>query len=164
VVRGAAERLTVCVHRGPEEAEGPLALVDRQHGRLPESAEPDEDPGRVLAAEHAGWFSRPYHCIKAFSETLHRRRQEFDIPTLVIHGDDDQIVPIAVSGLRSAKMIKGATLKIYKGAPHGLMSTTKDQFNADLLQFAEQETGVAETTTRARRTETAPREISPSPA
>ncbi|MGH7531319.1 MAG: alpha/beta fold hydrolase [Gemmatimonadales bacterium] len=96
-----------------------------------------------------------YDCIKAFSETdFTEDVKKFDIPTLVIHGDDDQIVPIAVSSLRSAKMIRGATLKVYKGAPHGLMSTNKEQFNADLLQFAKQETGVAETTTRARLTET----------
>ncbi len=104
-----------------------------------------------------------HDCIKAFSETdFTQDVEKFDIPTLVIHGDDDQIVPINVSGLRSAKMIKDATLKVYKGAPHGLMSTNKEQFNADLLQFAKQETKVAETTTRARRTETRTSETSPS--
>ncbi len=106
-----------------------------------------------------------HDCIKAFSETdFTQDVEKFDIPTLVIHGDDDQIVPINVSGLRSAKMIKDATLKVYKGAPHGLMSTHKEQFNADLLQFAKQETKVAETTTRARRTETRTSETSPSTA
>jgi non-heme chloroperoxidase len=85
-------------------------------------------------------FPAAYDCVKAFSETDFREDlKKFDIPTLVIHGDDDQIVPIAVGGLRSSKMIKGATLKIYKGAPHGLMTTHKDQFNADLLEFAQQQ-------------------------
>jgi non-heme chloroperoxidase len=110
-------------------------------------------------------FPAAYDCIKAFSETdFTEDVKKFDIPTLVIHGDDDQIVPIAATGLRSAKMIRGATLKVYKGAPHGLMSTNKEQFNADLLQFAKQETRVAETTTRARRTETGTSETSPSTA
>jgi non-heme chloroperoxidase len=110
-------------------------------------------------------FLAAYDCIKAFSETdFTEDVKKFDVPTLLIHGDDDQIVPIAVSSLRSAKMIKDATLKVYKGAPHGLMSTHKEQFNADLLQFAKQETKVAETTTRARRTETRTSETSPSTA
>jgi len=85
-------------------------------------------------------FPAAYDCIKAFSETVFTDDlRKFDIPTLVIHGDDDQIVPINVGGLRSSKMIKGATLKIYKGAPHGLMSTHKEQFNADLLEFSRQQ-------------------------
>jgi non-heme chloroperoxidase len=76
-------------------------------------------------------------CIKAFSETDFRQDlKRIDVPTLVIHGDDDQIVPITVGGLRSSKMIKGATLKVYEGAPHGLMSTHQQRFNADLLAFA----------------------------
>jgi len=75
-------------------------------------------------------------CIKAFSETDQTEDlRKFDIPTLIIHGDDDQIVPIGVSALRSSKIVKDATLKIYPGAPHGLMSTHKDQLNADLLSF-----------------------------
>jgi non-heme chloroperoxidase len=75
-------------------------------------------------------------CIKAFSETgLTEDLKKFDIPTLIIHGDDDQIVPIGDSALLSSKIVKGATLKIYPGAPHGLMSTHKEQFNADLLAF-----------------------------
>jgi non-heme chloroperoxidase len=80
-----------------------------------------------------------YFCIKAFSETdFTEDLKRFDIPTLVIHGDDDQIVPITISGNRSAKMIKDAVYKVYKGAPHGLMSTHQQQFNADLLDFARQ--------------------------
>jgi pimeloyl-ACP methyl ester carboxylesterase len=61
--------------------------------------------------------------------------KKFDIPTLIIHGDDDQIVPIADSALLSSKIVKGATLKVYPGAPHGLTLTHKEQFNADLLAF-----------------------------
>ena len=77
-----------------------------------------------------------FDCIKVFSETdLTEDLKKFDIPTLIIHGDDDQIVPIADSALLSSKIVKDATLKIYPGAPHGLTSTHKDQFNADLLSF-----------------------------
>jgi non-heme chloroperoxidase len=85
-------------------------------------------------------FPAAYDCIKAFSESEYFEDvKKFDVPTLVIHGDDDQIVPINVSGLRSSRMIKGATLKIYKGAPHGLMTTHKEQFNTDLLEFTRQQ-------------------------
>jgi len=77
-----------------------------------------------------------FDCIKAFSETDQTEDlKRFDVPTLIIHGDDDQIVPIADSALLSAKIIKDATLKIYPGAGHGLMTTHKEQFNADLLTF-----------------------------
>jgi non-heme chloroperoxidase len=80
-----------------------------------------------------------HDCVKAFSESdFTEDVKKFDIPTLVIHGDDDQVVPIAVGGDRSSKMIKNATYKIYKGAPHGLMSTHQKQFNTDLLEFANQ--------------------------
>jgi non-heme chloroperoxidase len=113
-----------------------------------------------LMSMQAG-FVAAYECVKAFSETdFTEDLKKFDIPTLVIHGDDDQIVPINVGGLRSAKMIKDATLEVYKGAPHGLMSTNKAQFNSDLIQFAKQETKVAESTTRARRTESRTSEVS----
>jgi len=75
-----------------------------------------------------------YDCIKAFSETdFTEDLKRFDIPTLIIHGDDDQIVPIADSALLSSKIVKGATLKIYPGAPHGLPTTHADQLNEDLL-------------------------------
>lgn len=77
-----------------------------------------------------------YDCVKAFSETdLTEDLKKFDIPTLIIHGDDDQIVPIAASALLAVKLIKNATLKIYPGADHGLTFTRKDQFNEDLLTF-----------------------------
>jgi non-heme chloroperoxidase len=77
-----------------------------------------------------------YECIKAFSETdFTEDLKRFDVPTLVLHGDDDQIAPIAATGLISAKLIKGATLKVILGAPHGMCSTHKDQVNAALLGF-----------------------------
>ena len=77
-----------------------------------------------------------YDCVKAFSETdLTADLKRFDVPTLIIHGDDDQIVPIVTSALLSAKLVRNATLKIYPGAGHGLPLTHKDQFNADLLAF-----------------------------
>ncbi len=77
-----------------------------------------------------------FDCIRAFSETdFTEDLKKIDVPTLVIHGDDDQIVPIAASGLLSSTMIDGAVLKIYEGAPHGLADTHKDRLNADLLEF-----------------------------
>jgi non-heme chloroperoxidase len=81
-------------------------------------------------------FPASYFCIKAFSETdLTEDLKKIDVPTLILHGDDDQIVPIADSALLSAKIVKNATLKVYKGAPHGMCTTHKDQVNADLLAF-----------------------------
>ena len=75
-------------------------------------------------------------CIKAFSETdFTADLQRFDVPTLILHGDDDQIVPIGASALMSAKLVKQATLTVYPGAPHGLTDTHKDQLNRDLLAF-----------------------------
>jgi non-heme chloroperoxidase len=77
-----------------------------------------------------------YDCIKAFSETdFTEDLKKFDVPTLVLHGDDDQIVPIGAAAMFSSKIIKGATLKVYPGAPHGMCSTLKDQVNSDLLGF-----------------------------
>ena len=85
-----------------------------------------------------GTYKSCYDCVKAFSETDFRGDlKKFDVPTLVIHGDADQIVPIGVSGPLTAKLVKGAELEVYKGAPHGLVTTHKDQLNADLLAFAE---------------------------
>jgi non-heme chloroperoxidase len=81
-------------------------------------------------------FPASYFCIKAFSETdLTEDLKKIDVPTLIIHGDDDQIVPIADSALLSAKIVKNATLKVYKGAPHGLCTTHKHQVNEELLGF-----------------------------
>jgi non-heme chloroperoxidase len=77
-----------------------------------------------------------YDCIKAFSETdLTMDLQAIDVPTLIIHGDDDQIVPIVASAQKSSKIVKDAELKVYQGAPHGLTSTMKDQFHSDLMAF-----------------------------
>lgn len=74
--------------------------------------------------------------IKAFSETdFTEDLKRIDVPTLIAHGDDDQIVPIVAAALKSSKLVKGSTLKIYPGAPHGLATTHADQFNADLLAF-----------------------------
>jgi non-heme chloroperoxidase len=77
-----------------------------------------------------------YDCIRVFSETdLTEDLKKFDVPTLILHGDDDQIVPIADSAMLSAKIVAGATLKIYKGASHGMPMTHKNEVNADLLEF-----------------------------
>jgi len=77
-----------------------------------------------------------YDCIKEFSETdFTEDLKRIDVPILIIHGDDDQIVPIRTSAMMSSKLVKGATLKVYPGAPHALATTHKDQFNADLLGF-----------------------------
>jgi len=77
-----------------------------------------------------------YDCIKAFSETdFTEDLKKFDVPTLILHGDDDQIVPIAAAAMLSSKLVKGAKLKVYPGFPHGMCQTKKDQINADLLEF-----------------------------
>jgi non-heme chloroperoxidase len=77
-----------------------------------------------------------YDCIKAFSETDQTEDlKKFDVPTLIMHGTDDQIVPIVAAAMRSSKIVKGAILKVYEGAPHGMPATLKDQINADLLAF-----------------------------
>ncbi|MBS0661149.1 MAG: alpha/beta hydrolase [Verrucomicrobia bacterium] len=78
-----------------------------------------------------------YDCIKAFSETdFTEDLRKIDVPTLIIHGDDDQIVPIGASALRSAQLVRGAELKIYPGGSHSLGDTDKERLNADLLAFA----------------------------
>jgi non-heme chloroperoxidase len=80
-----------------------------------------------------------YDCIKAFSETdFNEDLKKFDIPTLILHGDDDQIVPVGASAMLSSRIVKGATLKIYPGLPHGMCSTHKDLISADLLTFCKQ--------------------------
>jgi len=81
-------------------------------------------------------FPGSYFCIKAFSETdLTEDCKKIDVPTLILHGDDDQIVPIGAAAMKSSKLIKNAELKIYKGAPHGMCTTLKDKVNEDLLAF-----------------------------
>lgn len=85
-------------------------------------------------------FAGFYECIKVFSETDHTEDlKKFDVPTLILHGDDDQIVPIGASAMLSSKQIKNARLKVYPGAPHGIPSTLKDQVNEDLLAFFKEE-------------------------
>ncbi len=80
-----------------------------------------------------------YDCIKAFSETdFTEDLKKFDVPTLILHGDDDQIVPIGASGLMSSKIVKNAKLKVYPGFPHGMCTTQAEQINADLLAFFKQ--------------------------
>jgi non-heme chloroperoxidase len=81
-------------------------------------------------------FKGAYDCIRVFSETdLTEDCKKIDVPTLIIQGDDDQIVPIVASGMKSSKLIPNNIFNIYKGAPHGLFATHQDQFNADLLAF-----------------------------
>ena len=81
-------------------------------------------------------YPNVFACIKAFSETdFTRDLEKFDVPTLIVHGDEDQIVPIGASALLSSKLVPKATLKVYPGAPHGLGYTHKDQLNSDLFAF-----------------------------
>jgi len=83
-----------------------------------------------------GGYKGIIDCIKAFSETdFTDDLKKFDVPTLILHGDDDQIVPIGASAMLSSKLIKNAQLKIYRGGSHGMCSTQKDDVNADLLAF-----------------------------
>jgi non-heme chloroperoxidase len=102
-------------------------------------------PGAKVSQGMIDWFwaqgmqagaKNAFDCIEAFSETdFTEDLKKFHVPTLIVHGDDDQIVPIGAAGLASAKLVKNATLKVYPGAPHGLTDTHKDQLNADLLAF-----------------------------
>ncbi|MDB5772706.1 MAG: alpha/beta hydrolase [Burkholderia sp.] len=102
-------------------------------------------PGSKVSQGLRDWFwlmgmqgslKGEYDCIKVFSETdLTEDLKKFDVPALIVHGDDDQIVPIGASALLSSKIVNNATLKIYPGAPHGLPSTHKEQLNGDLLAF-----------------------------
>jgi non-heme chloroperoxidase len=83
-----------------------------------------------------GGHKNTYDCIRAFSETdFTKDLEKFDVPTLIIHGDDDQVVPIDAAGRASARIVKHATLEVYRGAPHGLTDTHKDRLNRDLLAF-----------------------------
>ena len=89
-------------------------------------------------------FPAAYECIKAFSETdLTEDLKKFDVPTLILHGDDDQIVPIQAAALLSSKIVKGSILKVYPGYPHGMCQTHKDDINADLLAFLKGEKAAA---------------------
>ncbi len=81
-------------------------------------------------------FNGAYDCIKVFSETdVTEELKKFDVPTLILHGDDDQIVPIVAAAMLSSKISKGAILKVYPGYPHGMCSIQKDQINADPSLF-----------------------------
>jgi non-heme chloroperoxidase len=92
------------------------------------------DSFRLQAA--LGGLPNVYFCVKAFAQTdFTEDLKKFDVPTLIMHGDDDQVVPIALTALKSSKIVKGATLKVYPGLPHGMCSTHKDVINADLLEF-----------------------------
>ena len=102
-------------------------------------------PGAKVSEGMVDWFwmqgmqaghKNTFDCIEAFSETdFTADLKQFDVPTLVVHGDDDQVVPIGASGLASAQLVPNAVLKVYPGAPHGLTYTHKDVLNADLLVF-----------------------------
>ena len=102
-------------------------------------------PGNTVSQglRHSFWLQSmlcgqkaAYDCIKAFSETdFTEDLKKFDVPTLILHGDDDQIVPIGAAALQSSKIVKGAVLKVIPGAPHGMCSTLKDRINAELLGF-----------------------------
>ncbi|WP_207484355.1 alpha/beta fold hydrolase [Arenibaculum pallidiluteum] len=83
-----------------------------------------------------GGHKNTYDCIRAFSETdFTEDLKKFDVPTLIVHGDDDQVVPIEAAAFASARLVRNATLKVYKGGPHGITDTHKEQLNADLLEF-----------------------------
>jgi non-heme chloroperoxidase len=102
-------------------------------------------PGAEVSQGMIDWFwlqgmqaghKNTFDCIKAFSETdFTEDLKKFSVPTLIVHGDDDQIVPIDAAGRASAKLVENSTLKVYKGAPHGLTQTHKDELNADLIAF-----------------------------
>jgi non-heme chloroperoxidase len=90
-----------------------------------------------MSGAHTVGLKPAYECVRAFSETdMTADLKKFDVPTMIIHGDDDQIVPIDAAARQSVKLVKGAELKVYEGgAPHGLTSTLKDRVNADLFDF-----------------------------
>jgi non-heme chloroperoxidase len=105
---------------------------------------PDAKPSQGVLDEFwregmLGSIKGQYDCIKQFSEIDYTEDlKKIDVPTLILHGDDDQIVPIADSGALSAKIVKTATLKVYQGSPHGMCTTEADRVNADLLAFLAQ--------------------------
>jgi len=100
--------------------------------------------GTSSSASDSAFGSGAYYCIVAFSETdLTEDLKKIDVPTLILHGHDDQVVPIDDSARLSAKIIKNATLKVYSGAPHGMCSTHEEQVNADLLAFIKGEKSAA---------------------
>jgi non-heme chloroperoxidase len=113
-------------------ASGPFFGFNRQ-GAKPSQGMIDSFWLQGMMAGH----KNAYDCIKAFSETdFTEDLKKFNVPTLVIHGDDDQIVPIGASAHMSSKLVKGAQLEVYAGGPHGITDTHKERLNADLLEFA----------------------------
>jgi non-heme chloroperoxidase len=114
-----------------KELSMPFYSYNRSGAKVSEGVRDSLWPQGMMAG-----FPAAYFCIKAFSETDQTEDlKKFDVPTLIIQGDDDQIVPFADAGALQAKLVKGAVLKVYKGAPHGLCTTHKDQVNEDLLAF-----------------------------
>jgi non-heme chloroperoxidase len=112
-------------------ASGPFFGANR-HGAKVSQGVIDSFWRQGMQAGHKNTFD----CIKAFSETdFTEDLKHFDVPTVIFHGDDDQIVPIGAAALRSAKLVKNASLKVYPGGPHGLVDTHKEELNADLLSF-----------------------------
>jgi non-heme chloroperoxidase len=112
-------------------ASGPFFGFNRP-GAVPSQALIDRFCDQGLQASHRS----THECIAAFSATDFRDDlKKFDVPTLVIHGDDDQIVPIDASARASAALIRGSRLIVYPGAPHGITDTHKDRLNSDLLEF-----------------------------
>ena len=97
-----------------------------------------------------GGYANVYECTRAFSETdFTGDLKKFDVPTLIIHGDDDQVVPIDISGKLSVKLVKNAKLKVYPGGAHALGDTAKDQLNADLLDFAKSRLAIPKAAVRS---------------
>ena len=131
-----------------ELADGPFFGNNRPGANVPQATR-DSFWLQGMQAGHRN----AYECIAAFSATDFRGDLDaFDVPTLVIHGDDDQVVPFDVGGKASAALIEGATLKVYPGAPHGITDTHKEQLNADLLAFVQ---AAAEGSTSSQMAETA---------
>ena len=112
-------------------------LAERFYGtNRPDAAVPRGVMDDFRSRAIAGGFEDQYECIGEFSETdFTEDVKRIDVPTLIVHGDDDQVVPIVPSALRTSKLVKGAILKVYEGAPHGLPVTHADRLNADLLEF-----------------------------
>ena len=138
--RGPADRGVRRPARGPRQ--GPLAVLQgpgassstAPTGRAPRSRRASLDQFWLWSMQ-AG-LKNAYECIKAFSETdFTEDLKKFDVPTLVLHGEDDQIVPVKDSAMKSARLIKGAKDIYYPGAPHGITATHQDQVNAELLAF-----------------------------
>jgi non-heme chloroperoxidase len=129
------------LRRPPESADRSQTYQDLADGPFFGANRPDQNPSRGV--RDAFWLQgmqaghrNALECITAFSATDFRPDlKKFDVPTLVIHGDDDQVVPFEVGGQASVARIKGAELKVYPGAPHGITETHKEELSGDLLAF-----------------------------